>query len=69
MTEEIICPGCGHCNLAVTDEHFICGHPVFGKRGKTIYPETFKVLKKLGCKKMVDCHGEHVCQGNTGEGE
>lgn len=43
------CPGCEY-GMAITEDKYSCSHPVFGKRGKMIYPETFHVLKKLGCK-------------------
>jgi hypothetical protein len=34
-----------HCG-----DHFTCSHPVYAKiGGKNIYPETFRVLKKVGC--------------------
>lgn len=42
------CPGCQY-GMAITDEKYSCSHPSFGKKGKMIYPEAFKVLKVLGC--------------------
>jgi hypothetical protein len=45
----IACDNCvfgkQHCG-----DHFTCSHPVYAKiGGKNIYPETFRVLKKVGC--------------------
>jgi len=36
--------------MAITEDKYSCSHPSFGKRGRIIYPETFKILKIMGCK-------------------
>lgn len=42
---------CDECvsGKAVREKQYHCSHPRYGSRGKVIYPETFTVLKKLGC--------------------
>lgn len=42
---------CDHCvhGKATREEQFDCSHPLFKKRGRVIYRETFRILKIVGC--------------------
>lgn len=43
------CDYCKH-GKATREYQYHCTNPVFRKPGKVIYPDTFKVLKKVGCQ-------------------
>lgn len=43
---------CDFCKYgkATREFEYSCSHPLFKARGKVIYPETFKVLRRVGCE-------------------